>query len=134
MSIQIGVRYAGAGRCEFIVWEPQAHEVAVKLVSPEAKLIPVERDDWGYWRANVEGIKPGARYLYRISAHLLRHEFQSGERELPRKSAAGRMVKTGRFGGQDLGRPGSASPERIAARDELTIKGSSLALYRREEP
>jgi maltooligosyltrehalose trehalohydrolase len=31
------------------------------------------------------------------------------------------------------GGPGSASPERIAARDELTIKGSSLALYRRGE-
>jgi maltooligosyltrehalose trehalohydrolase len=68
MSIEIGARYAGAGRCEFIVWAPQAHEAAVKLVSPEAKLISIEQDDWGYWRANVEGIKPGAKYLYRINS------------------------------------------------------------------
>jgi maltooligosyltrehalose trehalohydrolase len=67
MSIEIGAHYAGNGRCEFIVWAPQAHEVAVKLVSPEAKLISMERDEWGYWRANVEGITPGAQYLYRIN-------------------------------------------------------------------
>jgi maltooligosyltrehalose trehalohydrolase len=68
MSIEIGARYAGAGRCEFVVWAPQALEVAVKLVSPEAKLIPMEWNEWGYWRAKVEGIKPGAKYLYRINS------------------------------------------------------------------
>ncbi len=67
MSIVIGACYRGDGGCNFIVWAPQSHEVAVKLVSPEDKMIPMECDEWGYWRANVEEITPGARYLYRIN-------------------------------------------------------------------
>jgi maltooligosyltrehalose trehalohydrolase len=27
----------------------------------------MERDEWGYWRANAQRITPGARYLYRIN-------------------------------------------------------------------
>jgi maltooligosyltrehalose trehalohydrolase len=66
MSIEIGARYAGEGICEFIVWAPQAREVAVRLISPEIRMIPMERDEWGYWRVKAEGITPGASYLYRI--------------------------------------------------------------------
>jgi maltooligosyltrehalose trehalohydrolase len=66
MSIEIGARYAGDGRCEFIVWAPQANDVAVRIVSPEIGMIPMKRDEWGYWRAKAEGITPGSRYLYRI--------------------------------------------------------------------
>jgi maltooligosyltrehalose trehalohydrolase len=66
MNIEIGPRYAGKGICEFIVWAPQAREVAVRLVLPDIGMIPMERDEWGYWRAKAEGITPGARYLYRI--------------------------------------------------------------------
>ncbi|MBO0725483.1 MAG: malto-oligosyltrehalose trehalohydrolase, partial [Blastocatellia bacterium] len=67
MGIKVGARYAGGGRCEFIVWAPQAHEVAVKLVSPGVGMIPMERDEWGYWRAMAEDIRPSAKYLYRIN-------------------------------------------------------------------
>jgi maltooligosyltrehalose trehalohydrolase len=67
MGIKIGARYAGGGRCEFIVWAPQAHEVAVKLVSPGVGMISMGRDEWGYWRATAEDITPGAQYLYRIN-------------------------------------------------------------------
>ncbi len=67
MSIEIGARYEGNGRCEFIVWAPQANEVAIRLVSPELRMIPMERDEWGYWRAKAEEITPGTQYLYRIN-------------------------------------------------------------------
>lgn len=67
MIVEIGARYAGEGRCEFIVWAPQAHEVAVRLVSPEIRMIPMERDEWGYWRAKAERLTPGALYFYRIN-------------------------------------------------------------------
>jgi maltooligosyltrehalose trehalohydrolase len=66
MSIKIGARTAGASGCEFIVWAPEVHEVALKLLSPELRMIPMERDEWGYWRTKVENIAPGAQYLYRI--------------------------------------------------------------------
>ncbi len=67
MGIEIGASYRGDGGCDFVVWSPQSHEVAVKLVSPEDKMIPMECDELGYWRANVEEITPGAHYLYRIN-------------------------------------------------------------------
>jgi maltooligosyltrehalose trehalohydrolase len=67
MGIEIGARYAGNDGCEFIVWAPQAREVAVKIVSPEIRMIPMERDEWGYWRTKAEKITPGAQYLYRIN-------------------------------------------------------------------
>jgi maltooligosyltrehalose trehalohydrolase len=67
MSIELGARYRGNDGCEFIVWAPHAHEVAVKLVSPEAGMIGMERDESGYWRAKAEEITPGAHYLYRIN-------------------------------------------------------------------
>ncbi len=67
MSIKIGARYAGQGECEFIVWAPQANEVAVRLLSPEVRTISMERDEWGYWRAYAANVAPGAHYLYRIN-------------------------------------------------------------------
>jgi maltooligosyltrehalose trehalohydrolase len=67
MGIEIGARYAGESECEFIVWAPQAHEVAVRLVAPEIGMIPMKRNEWGYWRVKAESITPGASYLYRIN-------------------------------------------------------------------
>jgi maltooligosyltrehalose trehalohydrolase len=67
MGIEVGARYAGDGRCDFTVWSPHAREVAVKLVSPQARMIPMARDEWGYWRAEAKEIMPGAQYLYRIN-------------------------------------------------------------------
>ena len=66
MSIKIGARQADNSGYEFIVWAPQINEVALKLVTPEVRIIPMERDRWGYWHTKVENIEAGARYLYRI--------------------------------------------------------------------
>jgi maltooligosyltrehalose trehalohydrolase len=66
MSIKIGARCAGASGCEFIVWAPQVNEVVLKLLSPELRMIPMERDEWGYWRTAVENVAAGVQYLYRI--------------------------------------------------------------------
>ncbi|MCI0663248.1 MAG: malto-oligosyltrehalose trehalohydrolase [Acidobacteria bacterium] len=66
MRIKIGARCARAGGCEFIVWAPQVNEVALKVLSPEVRMIQMEHDEWGYWRATVENIAPGTHYLYRI--------------------------------------------------------------------
>jgi maltooligosyltrehalose trehalohydrolase len=66
MRIKIGAHQTGAGGYEFILWAPEISEVALKLFSTEIRMIPMERDRWGYWRTKVENIAPGARYLYRI--------------------------------------------------------------------
>ncbi|HKP13269.1 MAG TPA: malto-oligosyltrehalose trehalohydrolase, partial [Blastocatellia bacterium] len=48
------------------VWAPLLNQVAVKIISPRPRLIPLTKDDLGYWHATAEGIEPGARYLYAI--------------------------------------------------------------------
>ena len=39
-------------------------QAAVHLVAPEDRLIPMTRDERGYWHATVTGIEPGALYFY----------------------------------------------------------------------
>jgi maltooligosyltrehalose trehalohydrolase len=60
-------------RCRFLVWAPHAKRVEVVLLWPRQKVLALRRQERGYHHAVVEGVKPGARYLYRLD----------GQRELP---------------------------------------------------
>lgn len=64
--MKLGANYLGENRCEFRVWSPLRESVSVKIVSPEKRLIPLERDQQGYWSATVENIPPGTRYFYQL--------------------------------------------------------------------
>ncbi|MBD1920971.1 malto-oligosyltrehalose trehalohydrolase [Microcoleus sp. FACHB-831] len=64
--MRIGAYYLGNGNCEFTVWAPTLQEVAVKIVSPKEHLIPMEKDEWGYWKATASGIEPGTHYYYKL--------------------------------------------------------------------
>jgi maltooligosyltrehalose trehalohydrolase len=65
--MEIGAFYQrSAKRYAFAVWAPLRDRVEVKIVSPEERIVPMERDERGYWRVEVSGILPGARYLYRL--------------------------------------------------------------------
>ena len=55
-----------SGSCSFRVWAPLRERVAVRIVGPTMKTIPMERDDRGYWKATVRDVGPGARYVYRL--------------------------------------------------------------------
>ena len=64
MSLRLGATYLGKGRCQFLVWAPTAEAVAVHITAPSQKIIPMERGEYGYYQAFVEGVTPGTRYLY----------------------------------------------------------------------
>ncbi len=64
--MRIGASYLGNGSCEFVVWAPLQKEVALKIVSPGNELIPLARDERGYWKASARGVLPGACYFYRL--------------------------------------------------------------------
>ncbi len=61
-----GTRHRGGVRWEFSVWAPFRKKVELKIVSPDMLLIPMKRDDQGYWHACVYDVVPGAQYLYRL--------------------------------------------------------------------
>lgn len=70
--MRIGANYLAPGRCEFVVWAPRREAVAVQLVAPQKRLLPMKREERGYWRTEAEGIVPGTFYYYQLDGDLLR--------------------------------------------------------------
>ncbi len=66
LEVDLGALYHGNGMCGFRVWAPLLTNVAVRILSPEPRLVPMEKDTRGYWTAAVSNLQPGARYLYRL--------------------------------------------------------------------
>ena len=66
MIKRIGARYLGDKRAEFCVLAPALEEMSVHIISPSTRLIPLAKNDCGYWSTVVEDIEPGARYFYRF--------------------------------------------------------------------
>ncbi len=71
--MKIGANYSGNGISEFTVWAPLIQDAAVKLLSKPERLIPMKKDESGYWKAVVDNVPPGTLYLYRLD----------GEKERP---------------------------------------------------
>ncbi|MBI5241638.1 MAG: malto-oligosyltrehalose trehalohydrolase [Elusimicrobia bacterium] len=67
----LGARWFGPERCEFLVWAPKAKKVELSIVSRNS-VVPMETDGSGYHWAVVPGLKPGARYLYRLNGRTER--------------------------------------------------------------
>lgn len=70
--MKIGANYVGAGKCEFRVWAPFLNIVRLNIVSPSAEILPMEKDDRGYWHLLAEGVKPGIRYLFELNGETKR--------------------------------------------------------------
>ncbi|MEW6584595.1 MAG: malto-oligosyltrehalose trehalohydrolase [Nitrospirota bacterium] len=64
--MRLGAHFKNEGVCEFTVWAPLRTVVAIRLVRPEERIIPMEKDSRGYWSASVRDIIAGARYFYRL--------------------------------------------------------------------
>ena len=65
--MDIGALYQGEDRCLFRIWAPQHDSLSVRIVSPGEKIVPMLRDDRGYWTAAVNGVRPGTLYKYVIN-------------------------------------------------------------------
>lgn len=73
--MRIGAHYLGEGRGEFVLWAPLLKEVAVRIISPEERTLPMSGDEWGYWRVVADHVHPESLYFYRLE--------RSGERPDP---------------------------------------------------
>ena len=65
-SLPLGASLLPDIRCRFLVFAPAAETVEVRLLSPGERVVLLERDDLGYHHGVVDGVKAGARYLYRL--------------------------------------------------------------------
>ncbi|MEW6570828.1 MAG: malto-oligosyltrehalose trehalohydrolase [Nitrospirota bacterium] len=70
--MHVGAYYTGDGKCGFSVWAPFRERIAVKIVSPEEKIIPMEKDKRGYWKISTEGVYPDALYFYYLDGEIER--------------------------------------------------------------
>ncbi|MDY6783825.1 MAG: malto-oligosyltrehalose trehalohydrolase [Cyanobacteriota bacterium] len=70
--MRIGANYLGDNRCEFTVWSPIRENVAVQIEAPKPRLLPLQKDERGYWRATATDIPLGTRYRYQLAEDTLR--------------------------------------------------------------
>lgn len=68
--MNIGSWYQGANRCTFRVWAPQCDRLAVHLLEPEDRLIPLTPTERGYWETTASDVPPGTRYRYQLNGDL----------------------------------------------------------------
>ena len=64
--MKIGAEYLGNGRCRFTAWAPLLNSVDLTIVSPREEIIPMAKDDFGYWRVTVDALPPGTLYFYQL--------------------------------------------------------------------
>jgi len=70
--MRVGANYQGNDHCQFVVWAPLREQVAVELIEPVYRMIPMQSQSRGYWQVQVEGIKPGTLYRYRLDDEVSR--------------------------------------------------------------
>lgn len=66
-ALTLGAIPLRSNRCAFRVWAPMAKTVALHLITPTDKIVPMERDEFGYYTATVENVPPGSDYFFRLN-------------------------------------------------------------------
>jgi maltooligosyltrehalose trehalohydrolase len=65
--MNIGALYQGANKCGFTLWAPHLDRLDLRILSPNEQIVPMKKIERGYWRADVDDLEPGSRYVYRIN-------------------------------------------------------------------
>lgn len=71
--MRVGAFLSTDKTCTFTVWAPFRKNVELRIVAPQSKIVPMEKDQRGYWHTEVHGLPDETRYLYRLD----------GERDRP---------------------------------------------------
>lgn len=62
----IGAQLKGT-KCEFVMWGPLLDQLDVHIVSNPERIVPMKKDDRGYWRVTIDDVSAGTQYYYRIN-------------------------------------------------------------------
>jgi maltooligosyltrehalose trehalohydrolase len=68
--MRVGADYFENGRCCFVVWAPFPEKVELKIISPDEKIIPMEKFGRGYWKVELDNISPDTLYFYRLNGDI----------------------------------------------------------------
>ena len=108
----LGATLLANGSTRFVVWAPLAQQVQVRTSGPDERLIPMERDESGYHRVEVDGLAPGALYMYQLDGKVERPDPAS--RSQPRDvHGPSLVVPKDDFPWSDQGWPGLLSEDYI---------------------
>src|SRR6476620_12091913 len=66
MNLTLGAIPVGANRCHFRVWAPLHEHVAVHVLTPADRVVPLERHEHGYHEAVLDDVPAGSLYRYRL--------------------------------------------------------------------
>jgi maltooligosyltrehalose trehalohydrolase len=69
----LGSTRISATEWQFVVWAPRAKKVEVWIGADRSRLVPLQRDAFGYYSGTISGVEPDARYMFRLD----------GSRDLP---------------------------------------------------
>jgi len=94
MDITLGATYLGNDETGFSVWAPSSERVEVHIVKPQERMLPLEKDDCGYFKAVTGGVPKGSLYFYRLN----------GQQEYP--DPASRFQPRGVHGPSQVVNPG----------------------------
>lgn len=64
--LELGAIVLAPGHVQFTVWAPNATDVALHLLTPQERLIPMQQERDGYWTVAVDNVPAGSRYWYRL--------------------------------------------------------------------
>jgi maltooligosyltrehalose trehalohydrolase len=110
-AVSLGATFLEENRCRFLVYAPFAERVEVRLLSSPDRIAPLERDGRGYHQAVVDGVAPGALYMYRLD----------GDKERPDPAS--------RFQPQGIHGPSEVFPSGRLPREEGGWTGLPLEDY-----
>ncbi|MFC1901450.1 malto-oligosyltrehalose trehalohydrolase [Chloroflexota bacterium] len=65
-DITLGATYLGNDETRFSVWAPFSERVEAHIVEPRELILPLERDECGYFNTVAGGIPAGGLYFYRL--------------------------------------------------------------------
>ena len=68
----LGAAPRGKGKTSFLVWAPAAERVDLHILPPKGRRVTMQRRDGGYHGIEVEGIRPGDLYVYRLDGLIER--------------------------------------------------------------
>lgn len=62
----LGATYLGNNKVSFLVWAPFSEQLNVHILEPKERIIPLKKNDWGYFKTVASGIPVGSLYLYNL--------------------------------------------------------------------